>query len=457
MVYFLIKGLGYNCGYIQNNCSSNSKSCEDCVRSRLKEMGFELAPNFEIFQIESQERDLKVEQEQIWQKFLNVLNIKHILIMDKESGLTLLNYAVSGVDIDANLLSGFIQANISFSESENVVNHKNNTFFEFQFYEFQYRNFNILLKDGSIVRICFILDSKASKELKKNMFQFLEMFETRYHDELLQFRETGRIDFEEMIEDIVESFNIHLVFPMTIAHSIPPYELEYIKQNLIQKAIFNLAKELLNSKPFFFINNMLHRLKKIVQIEDSIVLFNIFQLLEKKIIIPTPLETIASNVEVLNSTAHQKDTKIKPLSSIIINEEDVDDIKAQLENLSKDAAKKVMKTFIKKAKNAEKDLAYQISKSQYGKALIIAKEFGFTEDSRKITEYLFNLDRRSKQIELEFIIEMAENTEKKGDLINSINNYQKALKIIEGFLVYNIIDPRAKKFKRKIQKLRELV
>jgi hypothetical protein len=457
MVYFQIKGLGYNCGYIKHNCSSNSKSCIECVRTRLKEMGFELPPNFEIFEIESQERDSRIEQEQIWQKFLNVLNIKHILIIDKESGLNLLNYAASGVDIDANLLSGFIQANITFSEFGDVIKHKSGTFFEFQFYEFQYKNFNILLKDGNLIRLCLILDNKASDELKNNMFQFLEMFETSYHDELLQFRETGMINLEEMIDDMVHSFNIYLVFPMIIAHSIPPHELEYIKQNLIQKAIFNLAKELLTSKPFFFINNMLHRLKKIVEIEDSIVLFNIYQLLEKKIIIPTPLETIASNVEILKSITHQKDTKLKPLSPIIINEEDADDIKAQLENLSEDAAKKMMKTFIKKAKIAEKDLAYQVSKSEYRKALTIAKELEFLEDSKKISEYLFNLDHRSKQIELEFVIEMAENAEKKGDFINSINNYQKALKIIEGFLVYNNIDPRTKKFKRKIQKLRELI
>ncbi|MFW9950373.1 MAG: hypothetical protein ACFFKA_09660, partial [Candidatus Thorarchaeota archaeon] len=83
--------------------------------------------------------------------------------------------------------------------------------------------------------------------------------------------------------------------------------------------------------------------------------------------------------------------------------------------------------------------------------------FNFKEEITKISQYIFNMDQRSKQIELEFIIEMAENAEKRGDLINSINNYQKALKIMEDFLVYNLLDPRAKKFKKKIQKLRDLI
>jgi hypothetical protein len=47
-----------------------------------------------------------------------------------------------------------------------------------------------------------------------------------------------------------------------------------------------------------------------------------------------------------------------------------------------------------------------------------------------------------------------ENAEKNGDYLNSINYYQKALNILEGFLIFNVADSRIKKLKKKIIKLR---
>ncbi|MFX1555322.1 MAG: hypothetical protein ACFFBV_15470 [Promethearchaeota archaeon] len=110
---------------------------------------------------------------------------------------------------------------------------------------------------------------------------------------------------------------------------------------------------------------------------------------------------------------------------------------------------------MKKGKTAEKESVYQATNKEYNKALFIAKEFNLKEDINKISQKIFDLESKSKQIELNYNIKMAENAEKNGDFINSINYYQKALKIFESFLVYNIVDPRIKKFKKKILKLRE--
>jgi len=50
---------------------------------------------------------------------------------------------------------------------------------------------------------------------------------------------------------------------------------------------------------------------------------------------------------------------------------------------------------------------------------------------------------------------MGENAEKNNDNINAIYYYQKALKILEGFLIYDSSDSRMKKLKKKILKIRE--
>jgi len=455
MVYFKINGLGYNCGYNEDKCPEEKLSCIECIKARLKELGFEFDSSIEIFKVDSIEKQLKLKRETIWHKFLDVLNIKHIIIMDKGSGLTLLNYAVSGVDIDADLLSGFIQANITFSESGEVSNQDIITSFEYQYYEFQYKSFNILLKDGDYVRVCLILDHKASNKLRNQTFRFIEEFEKEFKEELIAFQNTGAISFNSMIDEIVESFNISLTFPMILAHSIPPYELEKVKRSLIQNAIYNLAKEMLAVKPFFFIYNMLNRLKKIVNIEDEVVLYEIHQLLERQVIAPTPIEAIVDNIESGQATDQKREIQTSSISSIIRSDANIDELKDQLITMDEGSARKLIKEIMRKAKMAEKDSTYRVTLNEYNKALFIAKSFKFKEEINKTSQKIFNLEHKTKNIELDFNIEKAENAEKYGDFINSINYYQKALEILDGFKIYNITDPRLKKFKKKIFKLRE--
>ena len=116
---------------------------------------------------------------------------------------------------------------------------------------------------------------------------------------------------------------------------------------------------------------------------------------------------------------------------------------------------KMVKELIKKGKNAEKTLAYQIAEKEYKKAHYIAREFNLKEDINKISQMVLDLEKKEKQLELDFAIEAGENAEKNEDYLNSINYYQKALKILEGFLIFNISDSRIKKLKKKIIRLRE--
>ena len=258
-----------------------------------------------------------------------------------------------------------------------------------------------------------------------------------------------------MAEFIVDSFEIKLVFPMTLAHSIAPSDLQSIEKNQIQKAIVNIAKELLKSKQFFFIYNLLNQVKKIVNIEANDILYQIYQLVENKIFSPTTLETAVSNIEMIQEAHEEKVAKYKPISSILITNSDFDKLKEQAEEMDEDSAYKMIKQFIKKGKTAEKSLAYKVGEEEYRKALFLAKEFNFKQDIDKISKLLLELDKEVKQIELDFNLEAGENAEKNGDFINSIQYYQKALKILESFLIYNVSDSRIKKLKKKIIKLRE--
>ena len=348
MVYFEIDRLGFNCGKIKEKCSKYPKFCMACIKSKLKQLGFEIDSNLTVFEVDSYERRLQMERELIWRKFLDVLNIRHVIIMDKESGLTLLNYPVSGEEIDADLLSGFIQANITFSESHKSSYKNLDSSRNHKFYEFQYQDFNILLRDGEFIRLCLMLDRKASDNMRAQVLDFIPEFEEIFNQELLNFRNAGLFYFKNMLDYIVDLFEIKLVFPMVLAHSIAPKDLESINQIQIQKAIFNLANELLISKRFFFINNLLNRVKKIVNLEANDILYQIYQLVENKIIIPTNLEAAVSNIEMIQEAQNEKIAKYKPISPILITDSDSEKLKEKLEEIDEDSAIKMIKELMKK-------------------------------------------------------------------------------------------------------------
>jgi len=458
MVSFLINRLGFNCGYEKTNCpNGSSTSCRECMVNKLKDLGFEVTSDTKFLQIESVENRLQVERDLIWKKFMDILNIKHIILMDKESGMALLSIPVSAVDIEVELLSGFIQANITFSESSKGLNFGSDSAVEHQFYELQYQKFNVLLKNGRFIRTILILEQKASDNMKNRVSQFLQSFEKKFEDQLTTYQYSGAFNSKNMSEHIINTFNLNLVYPMKLAHAIPPEELEKISDNKIQNAIFNLIKDSLKVKPFFYVNTLLYKIKKIANLELQIILHGIYKLLESKIIEPMPLETVVDNLEAIKKSDQKKATKIQPISSIIISNTDMGELEEQMGRMDEQSALIVINTLIKRGESARKSSTYDISLKEYNKALIIAKKFQLKNMINKISFMVFEMEKKAKQVELDFALDTGKIAEKNKDYINAIFQYQKALKILEGFLIYDSNDSKIKKIKKKIIKIRELM
>ena len=167
------------------------------------------------------------------------------------------------------------------------------------------------------------------------------------------------------------------------------------------------------------------------------------------------LETVISNLEVRQEANQKRAMKIKPISSIIISDDDITELEKQMENLNEDGAKKFIKNLIKRGKTAEKASTFDITQKEYNKALIVAKKFKLKDETNKISSMLFETEKKAKQVELDFALENAENAEKSKDFINAIYYYQKALKLHEGFLIYSGDDSGVKKLRKKILKIRE--
>ncbi len=431
MVYFQVSRVGFNCGIDKKECNRYPDGCTECIKAQFVKFGFDVSQNIRINVIDSEEKRNQMFRDLIWQKFLDVLNIKHILLMTKDTGLPIVDYPISGAGVDVGFLTGFIQANITFSESGKASKGSTTQVLNHKFYEFQYETFNILLKNDNLIRLCLVLDRKASNSLKKLVSEFLNDYETRYQEKLQKLIKIGVLEFDDTIDFIIDTFNIKLVFPMVLTHTVLPNVLEKISKNHIQKAIVDFAKEILASRQVFFINNLLNKMQKIVNIDPSIILYEIYQLLISKVIIPTNIETASNEIKKFHELRAIRIANNELISPIIANDNAVNELKGKANTMSEEEARKLMETFIKKGETTERALAYKEAQKEYEKALFLATGFDFKLDIGRISFMVLELDKKVKNIELDYAVEAGEKAEKKKDYINAISNFKQALKIIE--------------------------
>ncbi|MHA1703824.1 MAG: hypothetical protein ACTSWK_16330 [Promethearchaeota archaeon] len=426
MVYFQVSRIGFNCGKEKGECSFYPDHCKECVKTYIAKVGFDTSQNIKISMMDSEEKQIQMQQSLIWYKFIDVLNIKSVILQTKDSGLLMLNYPVSGSNLNVDLLIGFMQANITFSNSRSLETRSDTH----NFYELQYDTFNLLIKNGNFIRICLVLDGKASESLKQKVTEFLQEYERRYYQKIEQLLKTGMLYFDDTIDFIIEAFNIKLVFPMVLSHLISPGDLELINKNLIQKAIIDIANELLNTKKFFFINNLIDKVQPVVKSHPSIVLYEIYQLLERNIINPSKIENLAVEVKKFQETRAKRIADNELISSILTNDDAMNKLKEKVRTLNIDEAKKLMENFVKKGETAEKALAYKEAQKEYEKALYLATGFNFELSIGKISFIILELDKKIKALEIDFCLEYGEKAEKKKDYFNAIQNFQSAIGIL---------------------------
>jgi hypothetical protein len=456
MVYFELDRIRIDCGLEKEDCPKYPDGCESCIKEKLKELGFKFQPNLGIQEIDSQEERLNVSQNLIWQKFLDVLNIKHIILMTKKSGAAILDYPITGVGIDVDLLTGFIQANVSFSEKEV----KGKPIAEDHFYEFKYKDFNILLKNGDLIRVSLVLESNPSESLKALLTEFIEEYEFKFQRNLLEFEETGKLKFNDSMDFIIEKFNIHLVFPMTLSHTISPDIMEIINQSYVKKASMKIINELLANKPFFFINNILYKVREIVNIDLKVVLYEIYNLIDMGVIIPKKLESIKEDMKSILEEREKNLTEKETLISRLSPEDKFKGLEDKIREITPEEARDLMNSFIDNGKVAEEAFIHQDALNSYEKAQYIAKYFNFKEIISKISFMILESKKKIMDMELEYYVDLAKKAEKENNYITSINYYKMAINILEERLSTVQVDPeqikkRINKMEKNIEKLKQ--
>ncbi|MFW9877421.1 MAG: hypothetical protein ACFFG0_30395 [Candidatus Thorarchaeota archaeon] len=125
-----------------------------------------------------------------------------LLIIDKISAVPLINYSREDLNLDQELVSGFLDAMDSFVSEISGAEGMD---------EIKYKGFYIHAVYGQWVKLALFLSKPAKKGLKERLAYFLQDFEDRYSEEINKFLETSRttyFDSEKIVPDIKDILDI---------------------------------------------------------------------------------------------------------------------------------------------------------------------------------------------------------------------------------------------------------
>ncbi|MFX0002478.1 MAG: hypothetical protein ACFE9C_03470 [Candidatus Hodarchaeota archaeon] len=125
-----------------------------------------------------------------------------VLIIEKVSGVPLVNYAREDLKVDQELVSGFLSAMDSFISEISGAEGMD---------EIKYKGFYIHAVYGQWIKLALFLSEPAKKGLKERLAYFLQDFEEGYREEINKFLETSNITYfdpEKIISDIKDILDI---------------------------------------------------------------------------------------------------------------------------------------------------------------------------------------------------------------------------------------------------------
>jgi len=437
---------GIDCGVDKSVCKNGyPENCFNCLSKRFSEANI-IMDIYDLVEQQSEQKRREMLYKHIWRKYQDILTIRHVLIVSK-GGLPAFNMAVGDLPIDASLIAGFIQANVVFSGEELTLIDKINP--EKNFYEFEYKNFNLLLRVGTLCTPCLILDRRASSNLRDLFSNFTDILEEDYKDKLLQFDKTGDMNILNPIKNLVEKiFEITMLYPLTLSTQIPPDIFENLPP--IQKAVYETCKDLLKDEDYFFILNLINTTSKLLGvISKEEILWNIYQIIREDIIIWADLEFQRKELELKEEDIQEREYVIQKIMEI----KDLDEIIFECQDMNEDAAMKKVKYLLKKGEIAEKDAVYQEALNEYEKALTYAKEFNMETIIGKISFKILEIIKLNKEVELKFALEQASKSEKRKDYVVAL---KYLFQIKENLYSENEDDKRDKQLQRINSRIKKL-
>ncbi|MFW9946572.1 MAG: hypothetical protein ACFFDX_07055, partial [Candidatus Odinarchaeota archaeon] len=380
--------------------------------------------------------------------FDDAINLEHILVLYKETGTCVFFKSYGSEQIDPELIGGFLTAVSSFGK-EMVAQEALN--------EISYGDKMLLLADGEYIRIALVLTKKASLILRRNLKEFISVFEKTYKDilpnwrgQLAYFRNSG-----ELVDDLLST---SIILPHQIS-----YDFSSIKdlKNPHSREVLKIAHSCCEEadRQFFFIATLLKEASERTNKDTAEIFMGIKELRDTKMLIPIEISALeeqpisqqeinlinqkVSQLTTLSSEEKQKLVKdlaqMGPvereayLSSITESHKIVSaPIKSKIgtiEIANKKEAKSGIKELFNRAKKAKSKKNYQQSIEIFQEAALIASNWELSKEFMQLEE----LTRKTKIEDFTFRKKQFENEAKlavkKKNYLEAAQKYKQASKM----------------------------
>jgi len=223
-----------------------------------------------VVSVKKHKRKVEAYKEEIFNKCMDILNLRYIMISEKKSSLNVYEQVFTTQKIDPTLISGFLSAIHSFGIELTSSDEKTQTI------KLEYKNSKVLMSEFKDFRIVIIMNELPSQKFLdsiSNLAFDIELYYSRY---LENFK--GNIDPFKGIENLLKKhLNISFLYPLKIVKSgktkISPTE-----KIIIGRALESMKK---NKQNYFYITHIME-----VKACDSKDIEAIFNLLDKNIFQP---------------------------------------------------------------------------------------------------------------------------------------------------------------------------
>lgn len=209
-------------------------------------------------------------RQKIYNKYMDVLNLDYFIIIEKRTGLNIYEQLIAGKEMDASLITGFLEAIRSFGIELTGANEQSQTI------KLEYQQSKIIMSEFKSFRILLIMKENPSQDFLDSIKPLEYDIDNIYGEEIAHF--TGNIDKFASIKDLLDQhLETSLIYPLELKS-------QNVKITSDEKALITRAEEVMKMRKtdYFFLSYLLYA-KKGFQIKDA---ETVLTLIEKKIFHP---------------------------------------------------------------------------------------------------------------------------------------------------------------------------
>ncbi|MFW9984775.1 MAG: hypothetical protein ACFFCB_08620, partial [Candidatus Odinarchaeota archaeon] len=219
--------------------------------------------------------------QEVLEIFNDVTNLSRFLVLHHGSGIAIFD-PFKDRGMDASLFGGFLQALQAFAID--VAKNSDDSALppEARLSEITYEGFRVIIHDGTYTRTALVYRGIPSDTLKEKIQAFAARFEERYSHQLEK-RGFEPALFEGANALLEEIFHVSLLFPHRVLAEVS----KSLSLSVLENRLHYVALELAKSSEFVFLGEIMNSYLETVQEEPTELMNALFELREKKLLIPS--------------------------------------------------------------------------------------------------------------------------------------------------------------------------